>query len=123
MSIDIILIDKEEYSKKLKTKQGKKMKLVVHVIDEEFAMLANEDKSVVEVAKFKRFSQFEPKLEWYEKYENGVISLDYPMWRVLGYEDSSSYYEDRRNERSTGWVERMAKEKLPERYHHLCEGL
>ena len=99
------------------------MKLVVHVIDEEFAMLANEDKSIVEIKQFKRYSPFVPKLEWYEKYENGIISLDYPMWRILGYEDSSSYSEDRRAERSTGWVERMAKEKLPERHHHLCKGL
>lgn len=99
------------------------MKLVVHIIDEEFAMLANEDKSIVEVAKFKRYSKFVPKMEWYEKYEDGNISLDYPMWRILGYETEDDYYEDRRNERSTGWVERMAKEKLHERHHHLCVGL
>lgn len=99
------------------------MKLVVHVIDDEFAMLANEDKSVVEIKEFKRYSEFRPKLEWFEKYEDGKISLNYPIWRILGYEDSDSYYEDRRNERSTGWVERMAKEKLPERHHHLCVGL
>ena len=99
------------------------MKLVVHVIDETFAMLANEDKSIVEIKQFKRYSEFKPKLEWFEKYENGVISLDYPMWQILGYEDYSSYSEDRRAERSTGWVERMAKEKLPERHHHLCKGL
>ena len=59
------------------------MKLVVHVIDETFAMLANEDKSIVEIKQFKRYSPFVPKLEWYEKYENGVISLDYPMWQIF----------------------------------------
>ena len=51
------------------------MKLVVHVIDETFAMLANEDKSIVEIKQFKRYSEFKPKLEWFEKYENLSFSV------------------------------------------------
>jgi hypothetical protein len=99
------------------------MKLIIHTIDEEFAMLANEDKSIIELKKFKRHSNFVPKLEWFEKYEDGRIEINSPMWKVLGYESASDFAEDRRNERSTGWVERMAKERLPERHHHLCVGL
>ena len=61
---------------------------------------------------------FVPKgLKWYESYTDGKITLDYPFWRILGYESDSDFRADVRSESSTGWVERQLLAKMPERWH------
>ena len=56
-------------------------------------------------------------IKWYETYEDGKLRLGYELWEILGYECSSDYYEDERNESSTGWLLDYAKNKMPERWH------
>ena len=56
-------------------------------------------------------------IKWYEAYEDGKLKLVCELWEILGYGSSSEYYEDERNESSTGWLLDHAKNKMPERWH------
>ena len=56
-------------------------------------------------------------IKWYETYEDGKLKLVCELWEILGYECSSDYYEEERNESSTGWLLDHAKNKMPERWH------
>ena len=56
-------------------------------------------------------------LKWYESYVNGKISLDYPFWKILGYDSEYDFRADVRSESSTGWVERQLLSEMPERWH------
>ena len=60
-------------------------------------------------------------MKWYESYEEGILKLEYPIWKILGYESSSEYREEERNESSTGWLLDYAKNKMPERWHKYLE--
>ena len=56
-------------------------------------------------------------IKWYESYVDGKLKLEYELWKILGYDSSSDYYEEERNESSTGWLLNYAKNKMPERWH------
>ena len=56
-------------------------------------------------------------MKWYESYIDGKLKLNCELWEILGYDSSSDYYEDERNESSTGWLLNLAKSKMPERWH------
>ena len=60
-------------------------------------------------------------IKWYESYKNGKLKLEYELWRILGCDSSSDYDEEERNESSTGWLIRYAKNKMPERWHEYLE--
>lgn len=63
------------------------------------------------------------KYEWYEKIINGKLTIVRPLWEILGYHSESDFNQERRDESSTGWVEREALRILPSRWHHLARGL
>lgn len=68
-------------------------------------------------------SPWAPTLAWYEDYVDGKIILSVPLWRALGYSDQQTFREDCRSERSTGWVGRLVRDTLVERWHHLAGSL
>ena len=56
-------------------------------------------------------------MKWYESYVDGKLKLEYELWRILGYDSSSDFYEEEKNESSTGWLLDYALSKMPERWH------
>ena len=60
-------------------------------------------------------------IKWYESYQEGKLKLEYELWRILGYDSSSDFDEEERNESSTGWLLDYAKSKMPERWHEYLE--
>ena len=60
-------------------------------------------------------------IKWYETYKEGKLELAYELWEILGYDSSSDYYEEERNESSTGWLLDYAKNKMPKRWHGYLE--
>lgn len=60
-------------------------------------------------------------IKWYESYQEGNLKLKYELWRILGYDSSSDFDEEVRNESSTGWLLDYAKRYMPERWHKYLE--